>query len=137
MLLEPEMDNEEIINNHILTLQQYEQGLIDILGEEPVVYEKDDFDVDTDQNEIDPQRELEQIKTENEILQSELQQETKRRKELQNIIVNLTEDSKRKDLTLDYLSKTKQENDELLSTVFYFYMFRNPSIFISWTQEIY
>lgn len=114
--LEPETEVQEPIAKHIMTLQQFEQGLINILESYPGPQEKqDDFDLEEQENDPDPAQVIDQINAENEILQSELITETNRRKELQDIIGNLKEDVKRKELTLDILSKVKTENDELLS----------------------
>lgn len=107
-----EQDHEDPVQLHLMTLQQYEQGLIDVL--------KDlSYDIPEDNPKefepVDPELQLYAIKAENEMLYSELAEEKRRKNELQQIILDNNEERLKNELKLGQLGKYKAENADLLS----------------------
>lgn len=113
-----EQDQEDPVQLHLMTLQQYEQGLIDVLKDLSYDIPEDnpeEFEPVEPVDPVDPELQLYAIKAENELLHSELAEEKRRKNELQQIILDNNEERLKNELKLGQLGKYKAENADLLS----------------------
>jgi len=111
-----EQDHEDPVQLHLMTLQQYEQGLIDVLKDLSYDIPEDNPEEFEPVEPVDPELLLYAIKAENEMLYSELAEEKRRKNELQQIILDNNEERLKNELKLGQLGKYKAENADLLKT---------------------
>ena len=100
-----------------MTLQQFEQGLIDIIGvdDEYAKPFEDQFEWEGyPENPEDTQRQIDTLTATNQLLEDELVLERGLKADLQAKVTELNSQIKNKDETIAYLKTHKKEKDELI-----------------------
>lgn len=105
------------VDKHLMTIQQFEQGLIDILGVDDDYEKPVEGDLEGEvypENPEDIQRQIDTLSATNQMLEDELVLERGHKADLQAKVAELSSEIKDKDETIANLKIHKLEKDELI-----------------------